>query len=250
MSVGTGVSGVTQTITATVTTAGTYNISTTANGVTFSASGNFAGTGNQNITLTASGTPTATGSNSFTLNTSPNCSFTRTTLPQSLTLTMGALAMGNQAYRSGANSGANNDAQAQTHTVFGGNFTLPAGTYVLSYNFTVDPRGRVYAGSPSKQLRAQADIIVEETSTLAAPWGAVTSPISIASPCAVRNPGDYSALANCSYTGNAVTLPAGTYRIRARTITYFDGCSNSATDNWGAGWANFLSGGTITFTAQ
>jgi len=39
--------GVTQTITANVTTSGTYSISTTANGVTFVASGTFAGTGYQ-----------------------------------------------------------------------------------------------------------------------------------------------------------------------------------------------------------
>lgn len=73
------VSGVTQTITATVTSVGTYSIETTANGVTFAGSGNFAGTGAQNIVLSATGTPTASGSNTFTLNTIPNCSFTRTT---------------------------------------------------------------------------------------------------------------------------------------------------------------------------
>ncbi len=91
MSVGTTTTGqgVTQTITATVTTGGSYSISTTANGVTFSGTGTFAGTGSQNITLTATGTPTAAGSNTFTLNTSPNCSFSRTTLaplPANITL--------------------------------------------------------------------------------------------------------------------------------------------------------------------
>jgi uncharacterized protein (TIGR02145 family) len=80
MVAGIAVSGVTQTITATVTTVGTYSISTTANGVTFAGSGTFAGTGAQNIVLTASGTPTAAGSNTFTLNTTPNCGFSRTTV--------------------------------------------------------------------------------------------------------------------------------------------------------------------------
>jgi hypothetical protein len=80
MGAGVAVSGVTQTITATVTTVGTYSISTTANGVTFAGSGTFAGTGAQNIVLTASGTPTAAGSNTFTLNTTPNCGFSRTTV--------------------------------------------------------------------------------------------------------------------------------------------------------------------------
>jgi len=89
MTSGIAVSGVNQTITATVTTVGTYTISTTANGVTFAATGTFSGTGAQNIVLTATGTPTATGSNSFTLDTTPNCSFSRTTLaplPANITL--------------------------------------------------------------------------------------------------------------------------------------------------------------------
>ncbi len=77
---GTAVSGVTQTITATVTTAGTYSITATANGVTFTGTGTFAGTGSQAIVLTASGTPTTAGSNSFTLSTTPGCSFTRSTI--------------------------------------------------------------------------------------------------------------------------------------------------------------------------
>jgi hypothetical protein len=91
MTAGTAVSGVTQTITATVTTMGTYSITTTANGVTFAASGTFAGTGAQNIVLSATGTPTTAGSNNFTLNTTPNCSFSRTTnvaytVPATITL--------------------------------------------------------------------------------------------------------------------------------------------------------------------
>jgi len=78
MLAGQAVSGVTKVVTATVTTVGTYSISATANGVTFSGSGTFASTGSQNVTLTASGTPTAAGTNSFTLNTTPNCSFSAT----------------------------------------------------------------------------------------------------------------------------------------------------------------------------
>ena len=78
MTVGTPVSGVTQTITATVTTLGTYNITTTTNGLTFTGSGTFAGTGAQAIVLTAIGTPTTSGNNSFTLSTTPGCTFDRT----------------------------------------------------------------------------------------------------------------------------------------------------------------------------
>ncbi len=79
MTEGVGVFGVSQTITADVTKVGTYNISTKSNGVTFSASGTFASTGNQNIVLIAAGIPITAGTNSFTLNTSTNCSFSRMT---------------------------------------------------------------------------------------------------------------------------------------------------------------------------
>jgi len=80
LTVDVGVSGVTQQVTANVATAGTYNFSATANGVTFTASGTFAGTGSQIVTLTATGTPTVMGTHSYALSTTPSCSFTRETL--------------------------------------------------------------------------------------------------------------------------------------------------------------------------
>ena len=80
LKVGTAISGVTQTITATVTTIGTYNILTTnSNGVIFAANGTFTGTGSQTILLTATGTPITKGTNTFTINTTPNCNFIRYT---------------------------------------------------------------------------------------------------------------------------------------------------------------------------
>jgi uncharacterized protein (TIGR02145 family) len=77
LTVGVAVSGVTQTINVTVATTGTYSFTSTANGITFSASGTFTTTGAQNIVLTGTGVPVLAGSNTFTLNTNPNCSFTR-----------------------------------------------------------------------------------------------------------------------------------------------------------------------------
>jgi len=67
---------------ANVTVAGSYNITTNSdNGITFSASGNFAATGAQPITFTGSGTPTTEGDNIFTpLITSGACAFTITTV--------------------------------------------------------------------------------------------------------------------------------------------------------------------------
>ncbi|MFN8289658.1 MAG: hypothetical protein U0U70_05355 [Chitinophagaceae bacterium] len=63
-----------------VTTAGSYNVTTTAvNGMTFSGSGVFSGTGAQTITLTGSGTPTTVGANTIPVTAgSSTCSFTIT----------------------------------------------------------------------------------------------------------------------------------------------------------------------------
>ncbi len=82
ITVNAAVSGISQYITANVTTPGTYSISTTQNGITFAASGTFTNTGSKSITLVATGTPVATAINTFTLNTSPNVSFNRTILAQ------------------------------------------------------------------------------------------------------------------------------------------------------------------------
>lgn len=68
---------VTQGITVTVTTPGTYSYSAVANGVTFSASGTFTATGDQTVVLNAYGTPVNAGSTEFRLDTSPSCTFTR-----------------------------------------------------------------------------------------------------------------------------------------------------------------------------
>ncbi len=71
MTEGTAVSGVTMSLYANVTTLGTYNLSATQNGVTFSGTGTFTALGCQLITLTASGTPTAAGPFTWCTNTTP-----------------------------------------------------------------------------------------------------------------------------------------------------------------------------------
>ena len=70
----------TATIRVTVTTAGTYTLSTaTINGISFSGSGTFSSAGIQTIVLTGSGTPTAAGAFSFKPGTN-GCNFSVTVL--------------------------------------------------------------------------------------------------------------------------------------------------------------------------
>ena len=89
MTEGVDATGTTLTIYANVSQVGTYSISATANGVTFSASGTFASTGCQAIVLTASGTPADGGSFTWTTNTTPSESATTDvifSIPATITL--------------------------------------------------------------------------------------------------------------------------------------------------------------------
>jgi uncharacterized protein (TIGR02145 family) len=85
-------SGVTQSVDINVTVAGTYVLTATANGITFSASGTATTLGLQTIIFKATGIPIAAGSNSFTINTTQNCSFNITTLAKSLAPLLGTIA--------------------------------------------------------------------------------------------------------------------------------------------------------------
>ena len=60
-----------------VTSPGTYNVSTSSlNGISFAASGNFTSTGMQLIILTGNGIPSAEGNSTFFTPVTPSCSFT------------------------------------------------------------------------------------------------------------------------------------------------------------------------------
>ena len=89
LTTGITVSSVTQIINITVGTIGTYSLIAIANGITFAASGTFTTTGTQDVILIASGTPTLSGTNTYTLNTTPNCSFTRTSIDNILSSSNG-----------------------------------------------------------------------------------------------------------------------------------------------------------------
>ena len=81
MILGVPVSGVSQTITARVSTPGSYAITTTANGITFSAAGHFTATGDQKVVLQATGVPVSDGFHYFIVDTNgTTCSFRRETM--------------------------------------------------------------------------------------------------------------------------------------------------------------------------
>lgn len=79
MTAGTAITAnsVTKTISVTVTKIGSYTITATANGVTFTKTSTFSSTGVQNVTLVAvtGNIPTVGGVISYTLSTTPSCSF-------------------------------------------------------------------------------------------------------------------------------------------------------------------------------
>lgn len=76
---------VTHTVTAYVASVGTYNISASNNGITFSTIGTFDKIGYQKVVLNATGIPSFIGINPFSLNVSLPCNFTRMVNPNEST---------------------------------------------------------------------------------------------------------------------------------------------------------------------
>ncbi|RTZ04678.1 hypothetical protein EKM05_14190 [Flavobacterium sp. GSP27] len=157
LNAGTAVSGVTQTITATVGSLGTYNITTISNGVTFRASGTFTGTGSQNILFTATGTPVVVGTSNFALNTTPSISFTRVIV----SATSGGTAIVTS-YSSKSSSGtlnAGTPATGVTQTI-----TATVGS-VGTYSITAIANGVTFTGSGTFSGTGLQDIVLIATGT-------------------------------------------------------------------------------------
>jgi hypothetical protein len=122
----------------TVTTVGTYSITTTAvNGVTFSGSGTFTTTGAQLVTLTASGTPAAAGPFNYpATGLGSTCSFsvTYTTASAAAVFTMvgagSTCSPGTVAgtYTAGTVLGAGNTVTVQVNVATAGSYTLTSNT--------------------------------------------------------------------------------------------------------------------------
>jgi len=125
-------------MTVNVTTAGTYNIaSTAANGVTFSASGTFNNPGIQNIFLTATGTPAIAGTFSYPItNGATSCDFsiTYTTVIVNATFALSGSpgnctgAVVNGTYTNGTALTASNTAVINVNVTSPGNYSIATTT--------------------------------------------------------------------------------------------------------------------------
>ena len=122
--------GNTITVTANVTTAGTYTLSTTtANGITFSGSGTLAVGPAQPITLTGSGTPTAAIVSNFTIGVN-GCTFPITTVAPPVgvyTLTCNSTAV-NGSYVTGTALTASNTVDVEVNVTTAGSYTITSNT--------------------------------------------------------------------------------------------------------------------------
>ncbi len=137
------VSGVTMSLYANVTTAGSWSLSATQNGVTFSGSGSFSTTGCQLITLTASGTPTNTGPFTWTTNSSPSGSAPSTVAFNPVVITAGRGTFSGRTCFDVAQSNDNANScglLANRIATYSADFTQPA-TRIQSYTFI--PSGTV-----------------------------------------------------------------------------------------------------------
>jgi len=223
LSTGIAVSGVTQTISADVTALGSYNISSTVNGVTFAANGTFTILGTQNITLTATGTPTTFGSNSFTLNTSPNCNFSRTVNYGSTNGSGNISGYTNCSTNSAGTLTASVAASGVTQTITA-NFTT-GGTYSIS---TTD-NGITFAGSGTHTTGTNKTIVLTASGT----------PIAVGA-----NTFTLNTLPNCNFSRTTIPNPSSNGTAVVSSYT----CSTSSSG--ALILSNTVSGVTQTITAN
>jgi hypothetical protein len=142
---GVAVSGVTMSLYANVTQIGSWSLSASQNGVTFTGSGTFTTTGCQLITLTGAGTPTNTGSTTFTTNSTPSGSATSTVVAAFNPAQFTRAAVGNLSGKTcfdiaRSNDNANSCGALSARNVNKSDFTLSS---VNTQTYTFTPSGTV-----------------------------------------------------------------------------------------------------------
>jgi uncharacterized protein (TIGR02145 family) len=166
MTQGVAVSGVTMTLYANVTNIGTWSLTATENGVTFSGSGTFATTGCHEITLTATGTPTASGSFTWTTNSTPAGSGTATVAGATDPSSNGTAIV--DSYGAPAcTAGSINGSMTEGVAVSGVTMTIWANvTQVGTYNITAGPvNGVTFSGSGTFVATGCQEITLTATGT-------------------------------------------------------------------------------------
>lgn len=239
--------GATHTITVTTTTAGTYNIVASSNGVTYAASGSLA-VGTYNVVLYATGTPINTGTYNFVLNTTPSCTFSKT-----VTSSYNATNLASVGWNTGTcnmNSGLGwSDIFTTGWSDYTGNFTLSAGNYNISYTVPFEARGQVFGGAPNKPLGGTLWIRLVNVST-GATYLETSSGRIIISPCTARYTGPQSAWANFSGSFGTQNIPAGTYKVQVKGESFMGGCALTwlIIDGWAACCPYIKPGGIVNIS--
>ena len=123
-----------------VTAIGSYNITTTAGGMTFSKTGSFSTTGAQAVTLTGSGTPTTGGNNSFTLNPGA-CNFNVAVVGPAVYTLGGAPgactgSTVNGTYTVGSSLSAANNVTVQVNVTITGSYTITSSAGGMTFSKT------------------------------------------------------------------------------------------------------------------
>ena len=214
--------GNTITVTANVTTAGTYNISTsTVNGITFSGSGTLTVGATQSIVLTGSGTPTAANTSSFTIGTN-GCSFPITTVtppPAVYTLdgTPGAcnpISVSGSYFTGNALSGTTNTATVQATVTTAGSYTITTNT-VNGMTFS---KTGVFAGTGSQSivLAGSGTPAAIGTNTFTVGTGGCTFDVTVTaptSPCTGLVDGTFVMTGQFTLTGTSFSFPTNPYQV-------------------------------------
>ena len=181
-------SGNTITVTANVTTAGSYSLSTnSANGITFSSSGTLTVGTAQTIVLTGSGTPVAAATSTFTIGTN-GCTFPITTInpPQAVYTTTGAPGACNPitvngSYNTGtALSGTSNTAAIEVNVITAGAYTITTGA-VNGMTFTASGYFAT-TGTSIVTLAGSGTPTAVGTNTFTLGTGGCTFPVTVTAP--------------------------------------------------------------------
>lgn len=258
MTQGVAVSGVTMSLYANVTQLGTWSLTSTTNGVTFTGSGTFTALSCQLITLTASGTPTASGSFTWSTNSTPAGSGTATVGMQAGTITslncagaintgtltggVAASGVSSSVPYTGGNGGTYSAFTVSSTGVTGLTATIAAGTFASGAgNLTVTITGTpaIAGGTASfalniggrtctltRTVAAGAGTIASlncagATNTGTLTGGVAASGVSSSVPYTGGNGGTYSAfsVASTGVTGLTASIAAGTFASGAGSLT-------------------------------